>query len=647
MNRRKISAVVPLSYLFLAAALLTAPPAARGAEKATVASPGGDVTIICELADGRPAYSVRYRGRTVVDSSPLGLAFGTDAPAWTMAGREPGDVDSRWEPVFGKRSTVRNRYRSLRVSLARAAGEPAAMDIVFRAYDDGAAFRYVVGPRDTEPATVTIAGDRSAFNLPAGSTGWCYNREHRPKGPFSLKDTGGGLQLPVLVDAGDGAWLAVAEAALYGFPPFRPTTAKGSAAVGVEIDTAAVQTPFATPWRVVMLGDHPGRLVDSDLMANLNPPCKNEEFTWLKSGVSFWDWRAIGYRADDGFVYGQDFETWKRFIDLGAETGVPFLLIDANWYGPEFSGESDPFTGGKSGQVRRAIDYGKKKGVGLVLYLNHVAGKKFGTEKIVAAYAKWGAAGIKYGFMRGLRGRDKVNYTRKIITACAKNRLSVNFHDGPVPPSGDERTWPNCQTREYCHAQSDAKRSFSPGTFILQAYVNNLMGPIDMDNGMFDLNNAMAPRPRVFAQVYSTIVAEAARTLIIYSGLTVIPDAAGFYRKHGELFGFIAAQKQPWRESRTLAGEMGEYIVTMRRTGDTFLVAAATDEEARTVGIPLDFLPDGEYATVIHRDAADAHYKTNREAYETEKRAATAKDTIEAAMAPGGGFCMTIRPKGK
>ena len=169
------------------------------------------------------------------------------------------------------------------------------------------------------------------------------------------------------------------------------------------------------------------------------------------------------------------------------------------------------------------------------------------------------------------------------------------------------------------------------------------MGPIDMDNGMFDLKSSKKDRPRVFAEVPSTIVAEAARTLIIYSGLTVIPDAADSYRRHPELFEFIAAQKQPWKESRTLAGEMGEYITTMRRTGDTYLVASATNEAARTIEIPLGFLPEGRFEALILEDGPGAHYLKNREEYTVKRRTVTAGDVIEANLAPGGGHCVLIR----
>jgi len=140
-------------------------------------------------------------------------------------------------------------------------------------------------------------------------------------------------------------------------------------------------------------------------------------------------------------------------------------------------------------------------------------------------------------------------------------------------------------------------------------------------------------------------VAEAARTLIVFSGLTVLPDSADIYRRHGEIFEFIAAQKQPWAESRTLAGEIGDYIVMARKTGGTWLVGASTDENAREIEIPLDFLGEGVFEAVIFEDAPDAHWQTNREAYVVRRQNVSRTEKVTARIAPGGGHCMLIRKK--
>ncbi len=608
----------------------------------SIASPDGKIRVTVRMADGAPAYDVRFGDRQLLTPSQLGLEYDGKAPtAYREIKRSTSTYDETWKPVWGKRAAVRNHYNELVVELEQQGAGPRRLDLVVRAYDDGVAFRYVL-PGQNGPHTVTA--DRSEFRFTGNFTFWSYNGEHANRGPESIEAAGDTIRLPMTMQATDDLYLAVAEAALYDFSWMDLAAEAGNCVCRAQIAPSKVALPARTPWRVVMIGQTPGQLVDSDLLENLNPPCAIDDPSWIKPGIAFWDWRAWGHQAD-GFTYGLDTASWHRFIDLASESGVSYLLIDADWYGSEFSKESNPLTSKPGTDIPELIRYARKKDVGIALYLNDVAGWEYGLERIIRSFSEWGAAGLKYGFMRNVDGQAKVDRTREIVRLCAKYKLLVDFHDGPIPPSGDTRTWPNLITREYCHAQADAKRSFSPTTFTTTVFVNMLAGPLDMDNGMFDLNHCKAERPRVFEEIPSTMVAEAARTLIVYSGLSVVPDSADSYRKHARLFEFIAAQKMPWRESRTLAGEIGQFITMMRQTRDgEFLVASATNEQARTLPIPLDFLGPGEYEATLYEDAPDSHYLDKREAYRIRKTKVTRETVLTAKLAPGGGHCIRLVP---
>jgi alpha-glucosidase len=219
----------------------------------------------------------------------------------------------------------------------------------------------------------------------------------------------------------------------------------------------------------------------------------------------------------------------------------------------------------------------------------------------------------------------------------------VNFHDNPIHPYGQMRTFPNAVTREYCHAQLDAHRVFQPITFVTSVFVNMLAGPLDMNNGLVDLtqsNRVDEPSP-----VPSTIAGEAARTLIVFSGSTVIPDVPEHYNRHPEITEFIAAQKMPWRESRTLSGVIGEHIVMARQAADgAWLVGAATNESARQLEVPLDFLGEGRYEALIIQDGPDADYRTQVESYRADRRLVGAEEAITVQLAPGGGAAILLRP---
>jgi len=268
-------------------------------------------------------------------------------------------------------------------------------------------------------------------------------------------------------------------------------------------------------------------------------------------------------------------------------------------------------------------------------------------EATLRHYGEWGAVGVKYGFMSGTP-REKNARTREITRLCANNRLLCDFHDGPVHPYGQMRTWPNAVTREFCFAQLDAKRVFQPKTFVSAVFINMLAGPLDMNNGFFDLRQGPTTRVDNPKECPSTLVAEAARTLITFSGVTIIPDIPEFYQKYPELLRFIASQQMPWKESRTLSGVIGEHIVMARQSAKgLWLVGAATNEEARELHVKLDFLPPGTYQATIVQDGEDAHYQKNRETLRVAKRQAGPADTLRLKLAPGGGACVLLEKSGE
>ena len=390
---------------------------------------------------------------------------------------------------------------------------------------------------------------------------------------------------------------------------------------------------------MILYGTTPGVLTDSHLIELLNPdPDPAYDFSWVKPGMAVWDWRINGAEWE-GFKYTMSYPSWIRMVDFAAAQGFKYLVLDANWYGPEFASDSHPVEGDKAKDVQNLIAYGKEKGVGIWLYLNDVGGRKFPIEETLKQYGDWGAAGVKYGFMSGSQ-EEKNPWTRKITELCAKNHLLVDYHDGPVHPYGQMRTWPNAVTREYCHAQLDAHRVFEPKTFVTTVFVNMVAGPVDMNNGMFDLRQGHTTRVDESQPVPSTLVSEAARTLIVFSGVTILPDIPEFYEKYPALLDYLSSQKMPWKESRTLAGEIGEYIVMMRQTEDAYLVGAVTNESGRTIDLPLTFLEEGIFDAEIVEDGDDAHYLTNRETLKVSKKQVTNKDILKLKLAPGGGACL-------
>ena len=176
------------------------------------------------------------------------------------------------------------------------------------------------------------------------------------------------------IQAGDNQFMALHEANLIEGEPLVLTSQKGEKLFGISSKPSELKPGYASAWRVVLYGDQPGDLVDSHLIELLNPDPQGD-FSWVKPGVAVWDWRINGAITDDGFKYTMTYPSWIRMVDFAAEQGFKYLVLDANWYGPEFESDSDPITGEKAKDVQRLLAYAKDKGVGIWLYLNDVGGK--------------------------------------------------------------------------------------------------------------------------------------------------------------------------------------------------------------------------------------------------------------------------------
>lgn len=580
----------------------------------SITSPDKKLTIAVDETSDNIMYGFTANGKQLIKSSVIGLdSVGKIQWQQSVVKR----VKQTWKPVWGKRAMVPDEYNEALIDVS-------VYKIRIRVYNDGFAFKYEGANAEKE---------LTQFNFSDNYTAWYYNGENKNIGPEKLKDANG-VRMPVMtIKADTNHYMAIHEADLESGEPLLLKANNGTT-------NFTVCSKRAKAWRVVLFGSTPGKMVDSHLIELLNPePAKGLDFSWVKPGVAVWDWRINGAVAD-GFKYEMSLPSWKRMVDFAADNNIKSLVLDADWYGPEFSKDSDPLKGGKIEQVHQLLSYAKEKGIGIWLYLNDVGGKTYPLDQTIKQYGQWGAAGVKYGFMNG-SPEQKNEHTQLITKLCAENKLLVDFHDGPVHPYGQMRTWPNAVTREYCHSQLDAHRVFQPSTFVTAVYVNMLAGPLDMDNGVVDMmQKGRVDNP---SPVPSTITAEAARTLIVFSGTTIIPDIPENYLKHPKILKFISAEQMPWKESKTISGEIGEYIVMARKSADNkWLIAAATNENARTISIPLSVLDKGEYRATIIEDAKDVDFRNNKEGYAVATTTVSYKQEITVHLAPGGGACVLL-----
>ena len=555
-----------------------------------------------------------------------------------VAARKKVFVSETWETVNGKNAVVLNEYNLYAFDLESNINEPLTLEV--RLYDKGFAYRFLI------PETTGKKTEVSRIQFTEDLAFWAYNGENHNVGPVHLSEFGRKtVRNPVTFQTGSSKYFAIHEAAIFEHAPFiLSNSGQNSFQLFQEIEE---ENATKTSWRAFMLGEKPGDLIESDLLVNLNEACKIQDPSWIKPGRAMWDWRVWGYTAPDGFQYGLNTVSHKRFIDFAAENNVQYLLIDADWYGPEFDENSDPTNAREGVDIEDCMAYAKNKGVGVILYLNDVGANKFGLERILKQFSDWGAAGVKYGFMKG-SPKEKVLNTRRIVECCARYKLMVNFHDNPIAPSGDRRTWPNLITKEFGHSQADAKRSYFPETIVTVPFVNMLAGPLDLCNGWFALNTAFTSnRHKVFEEIPGTVAAEVAKLIVVYGGCFVLPDAPEEYLKKDDLFDCIRNMPAHFDSYKVLDGEIGTFISVARNSGEDWFVGSLSNRESRELTIDFDFLDDNKkYVATFYEDTPETHFTKNKEAYRIRENIPVQKgDQLSINLAPGGGHSMWIRPQ--
>jgi hypothetical protein len=606
----------------------------------SVQSPDKNVKINVLLEEGEVYYEVFYHDKKILDKSLLGLEFREEIFSAELGFLEKKEnyTDEQWEPIYGISSSIRDHHHELMIELADEADITKRMVIRFRAFNEGVAFRYEI-PEQANHNQYIITGEKTAWSFPANYTAWAVPEdiEYHNIGPVPIGQISG-VKLPVTLEASHGTWMSINEAALYDYSTLLFVSSTDSLTKGLDIDEVPIMLPFHSPWRVIQLAESAPKLVESNLLLNLNASCQIDDPSWIKPGKSMWDWRSYQARVGD-FVYGTNVESFKRYIDFAAENQIEYLLFD--WYWRKEVVDEMP----------EIIAYADTKGVGVILYFDRWAEgfRDWTLEEKLPIYKSWGAKGIKYGFL-GLepevkeRGRTYfVQRTHEIIQLCAQHEMLVNFHDNPMPPTGERRTWPNMITREYCWAQQDRRSSFEPITAVTVPFVNNLSGPLDKANGFYDLNNLQNRLAVDKNGLNSTVVSETARCLVMWSPLLILPDHGEAYQAKADLFAFIKNMPATWDETIGLAGYPGEFITVARRTGNDWFVGTVNNESAREIELVMDFLPPGNYEATIFADTPDTHFKTNKEAYQISQQLVYPNETLTIKMAPGGGHCLWIK----
>lgn len=661
-------------------ALLFAPPV-RALAQESVTSPDGRNQATVQILDGGLFYGVDRDGEPVVLPSRLGFEFAGAAPLrdnLTMTGAERDSHDETWTQPWGEVETVRDHYNELRVSVAEGGAPSRRFDVVFRAFDDGVAFRYEVPDQPglaafevtRELTEFTLADDGRAWWIPAGL--WNRYEFVYSASPVSRLPL---VHTPLTIEMQSGLHVVIHEANLADYAAMNlagtdSRTLRASLAPWADSVLVRGSTPLVSPWRTIEVADRAEDLHPAVMALNLNPPNVLEDTDWIEPmkyvGI-WWGMHIATETWHSGPRHGATTENTRRYIDFAAEHGIDGVLVEGwnvGWDG-DWMQNADLFSFTESYpdyDLEELAAYAESRGVELIAHNETSMGIENYESQIEDAfelYESLGINAIKSGYVGDLtaqghahHGQYMVRHWRRVLEAAAEHRIMMNVHE-PIKDTGERRTYPNMVTREGARGQEynawGGEGGNPPEHESILFFTRMHSGPMDFTPGVFDLLLESAdgpPRTPADSRPRTTLAKQLALYVVIYSPLQMAADLPENYEGQ-PAFQFIRDVALDWEQTRVLHGKIGDYVVVARqeRDGPEWFIGAVTDEEARTFDVELSFLESGRpYVAEIYADGPDAHWRDNPLPIAISERTVDSGTRIALDLAPGGGQAIRIRP---
>ncbi len=692
----------------------------------TVSSPNGAISVSFSLADGgRPTYEMTYKGRPVVKPSHLGLELAKDKHAtkgfaetslmdgFTESHSEVSSFDETWKPVWGETATIRNHYNELLVSLSQD-HTGRQMNIRFRVYDDGMGLRYEFPQQDSlvyfivkeEHTQFAMTGDHTAWWLPGD-----YDTQEQETQESRLSEIRArfhdavnwsnssvanfsetGVQTSLQMKSQDGLYINIHEAALLNYPAMhlnlddKHMVFESWLTPDATGNKAYVQVPFNTPWRTVMVSDDARDMLSSNLILNLNEPCKIEDTSWIHStkycgvwwemivGKSSWNYTddlpsVDIYKVDWNHVrpngrHAANTENVKRYIDFAAKNGLQEVLVEGwnigweDWANRWKWDVFDFVTPYPDFDIQYLNEYAHSKGVKLMMHhetSSSTINYERHLEDALNLMNRYGYDAVKTGYVGDIipRGdfhfsQSMVNHYQYVVEQAAKHHVMVNGHEA-VRPTGLCRTWPNLVGNESARGtEYEAFGGSAPSHTVILPFTRLQGGPMDYTPGILETQlSTWSDNP---SWVRTTLCGQLALYLTMYSPLQMAADLPENYEKYDDAFQFIRDVATDWDDSRYLEAEPARYITVARKAKgtDRWFIGGKCNEDGHQSDLRLDFLDKGKkYVCTVYADAKDADYEKNPKAYTITRRTVKQGDRLRLKMAPGGGFAVSLFPVAK
>ncbi len=633
-----------------------------------VTSPDGTLKTEISVEDGKVTYCVIKDGITVLTPSEISmrLADGTSYDGAVRLGKtEKKTVDNVLPAHFYKKAQVKENYNQLTLKFK-------TFDLVFRAYDAGVAYRFVSKSR----TPFKVLSETASFAFPADWNMYVpYVKDPKPTleeqfynsfenmyvhGQLSSWDSGRIAFLPLMVESPDGYKINIMESALMNYPgmylyngdadssleamfaPYPKEIKQGGhnnlqgEVQSREEYIASFDGAVSFPWRIVNVSAQDKEMLDNDLVWLLGEPEDPQaDWSWVKPGKVAWEWWNNWHLTGVDFKAGVNNDTYKYYIDFASKYGIEYVILDEGW---AVKGKADLFDVVPDIDIAELVAYGAERNVGIVLWAGYWAFDK-DMEKICSYYADMGVKGWKIDFM----DRDDqimVDFYRRAAEMAAKYHQFVDFHGG-FKPCGLNRTYPNVLNYEGVHGLEQMKWS-KVGTDQLTydvtfPYIRMACGPVDYTQGAMRNYNYTWYKPCYVDPVsQGTRCHQLGMYVIFESPFNMLCDSPQSYEREKECTEFIAKIPTVWDETLAVDGQVGEYIVMARRSGDKWYVGGITGHSGRKVILDLGFLGEGSWNMELFEDGINAE----RHAEDYRKVTDCVGETLEVKMAPGGGFAV-------
>jgi alpha-glucosidase len=644
--------------------IISAPLSAQ--KKISLSSPNKKILFAFNLSDGSPEYSVRFNNRILIEHSTLSLSF-ENKDAWgeglTADRASFADGEDNYTLPEGKTSSVHDFYKEVSIPLQERSGKKRLIILRVRAFDDGIAFRYEF-PAQNNWTAYTMTDENTHFNLtgnPKARVAFLENfatsHEHRYNVlPLKKINDDTLMDMPALFEFPDKIYMAITEANLVNYAGMSLIKHKGilmsqlSPLPGQSDIKVKAILPHHTPWRVLMISDRIGALIESNILTNLSEPCKIKDLSWLKPGKATFHWWNGDVLPDTTFEAGINFDFNKYYIDFASRNGIEYHTIIGNrgvaWYqndGIEYQpGPNTNVTKPRPGlDIQEICDYAKSKGVGIRFWV-HWKALYPKLDSAFALYQKWGVKGMMVDFL-DRDDQEMVRMQEEILQKAAEHHLEIQFH-GAYKPTGLSRTWPNESTREGTLNYENDKwgNLITPDDDIEIPFTRALAGPTDYHLGGFRAMPAsrfkvQVSRPHVLATRCHML----AMYVILENHLSMVCDDPEAYEGQ-DGFDFLRRVPTVWDQTVVPGAETGEWVSIARRKGTDWYIGTITNGKARTVSIPLHFLPQGNYHAEIYSDAPDIADNPNH--LVKQNRDVSSSENLNIHLPEGGGQVILLRP---